>query len=57
VFKELGADVIEINNKPNGTNINDNSGACHPKNMRDHVLQEKADLALLLMVTVIASSW
>lgn len=46
VFRELGADVIEIHNKPNGTNINDNSGACHPKTLRDHVLQEKADLGI-----------
>ena len=33
ILEELGADVITINNKPNGFNINDNCGAMHPENV------------------------
>lgn len=29
VYRELGADVISINDKPNGVNINDHCGATH----------------------------
>src|SRR5689334_4474176 len=31
VFSELGADVITLANKPDGTNINDDCGALHPQ--------------------------
>ena len=46
VFKELGADVIAINNTPNGNNINDKCGSTHPEGLQDAVLRNKADLGL-----------
>jgi phosphoglucosamine mutase len=48
VFRELGADVIELGVEPNGLNINLNCGAMHPEILRHHVLQEKADLGIAL---------
>ncbi|NPA28655.1 MAG: phosphoglucosamine mutase [Epsilonproteobacteria bacterium] len=44
VFEELGADVIVINNKPNGYNINDNCGAMHPETLSETVRQYRADI-------------
>jgi phosphoglucosamine mutase len=34
VFKELGADVIEIGNEPNGLNINDGYGSTKPQKLQ-----------------------
>lgn len=48
VFRELGAEVIEIGVEPNGLNINLDCGAIHPEVLRCHVLQEKADLGIAL---------
>ncbi|WP_353661515.1 phosphoglucosamine mutase [Hydrogenimonas sp. SS33] len=44
VFEELGADVIVINNKPNGYNINDNCGAMHPEQLSEKVREYRADI-------------
>lgn len=44
VFEELGAEVISINNQPDGANINLNSGTLHPKNMAGLVTEYKADI-------------
>ena len=44
VFAELGAEMIAINDKPNGTNINFNCGSVHPASLRKEVLRQKADL-------------
>ena len=46
VFRELGAEVIEIGTRPNGMNINDGVGALHPQNMRAQVLENRADLGI-----------
>ena len=46
VFRELGAEVIEIGTSPNGMNINDGVGALHPQNMRAQVLENRADLGI-----------
>jgi len=46
VFKELGADVITIGDKPNGTNINDGVGSTHPETLVAKVLATKADLGI-----------
>lgn len=46
VFRELGADVIEIGTSPNGLNINKDVGALHPQNMRSLVLENQADLGI-----------
>lgn len=48
VFRELGADVIEIGVDPNGLNINLNCGATHLDMLRERVLKEKADLGIAL---------
>ncbi len=44
VFEELGADVIVINNQPNGYNINDNCGAMHPEALSEKVREYRADI-------------
>ncbi len=46
VFRELGAEVIELGTSPNGMNINDGVGALHPENMRAQVLENQADLGI-----------
>jgi len=46
VFRELGAEVIELGTQPNGMNINDQVGALHPENMRSHVLESGADMGI-----------
>lgn len=48
VFRELGAEVIEIGVEPNGLNINLNCGATHPELLQQIVLNEKADLGIAL---------
>lgn len=48
IFTELGAEVISIADKPNGFNINKNSGTLYPENMVKMVLKHKADLGLSL---------
>ncbi len=48
VFHELGADVIEIGNKPNGLNINDGVGATAPDALLKAVLANKADYGVAL---------
>jgi phosphoglucosamine mutase len=48
VFRELGAEVIDLGVEPNGLNINLNCGAMHPDLLRRHVLQEKADAGIAL---------
>jgi len=45
-LSELGADVIAIENQPNGKNINDNCGSTHPEKMRARVICESADLGV-----------
>lgn len=46
VFRELGAEVISINDTPNGTNINLNCGATDIEMLRKTVLDHKADVGL-----------
>lgn len=48
VFHELGADVIEIGNEPNGFNINDKVGATHIKTLQAAVLQNEADYGIAI---------
>jgi len=48
VFRELGAEVIELGVEPNGLNINLNCGAMHPAILRQHVLQHRADVGIAL---------
>ena len=48
IFKELGAEVIVLGNNPDGYNINRQSGALFPKNIKDAVLKYKADVGISL---------
>ena len=48
VFEELGAKVIPLGVKPDGTNINDDCGAVHPEGMARAILRHGADLGLAL---------
>lgn len=48
VLQELGADVIIINNNPDGYNINDDCGAMHTKDVQQTVLKYRADLGVAL---------
>jgi phosphoglucosamine mutase len=45
-MEELGAEVITINDKPDGRNINANCGSVHPEEMRATVIREKADVGI-----------
>jgi phosphoglucosamine mutase len=45
---ELGAEVIEIGNKPDGTNINDECGSTHPQAMCAKVKELRADIGIAL---------
>jgi phosphoglucosamine mutase len=46
IFTELGAEVITINNKPNGLNINENAGSIHPQIIQKTVLDNSANLGI-----------
>src|SRR3989338_4163969 len=48
VFEELDADLIVLNNEPNGKNINAGCGALHPEQLQKVVLEEKADIGIAL---------
>jgi phosphoglucosamine mutase len=46
VFRRAGANVIVINNQPNGRNINENAGALHPETLAHVVMREGADFGV-----------
>lgn len=48
VYQELGAEVVVINAKPDGININDKCGATHLKPLQQVVLAHQADLGIAL---------
>ncbi|MCK5294038.1 MAG: phosphoglucosamine mutase [Arcobacteraceae bacterium] len=48
IFDELGADVIVVNDKPDGFNINDECGALHPKKLGEIVKERRADIGIAL---------
>ena len=48
IFEELGAEVIHLGNEPNGTNINDKSGALYPKRVAEEVRKYRADVGISL---------
>lgn len=48
VFRELGAEVIEIGIEPNGLNINLECGATHTTLLQQSVLTHQADLGIAL---------
>lgn len=46
IFTELGAQVITINNEPDGFNINENCGSTFPAGLQKAVLEHKAELGI-----------
>ena len=48
IFKELGAEIIAINNQPDGFNINREAGALFPEKIAESVLKHKANVGLSL---------
>ncbi|MCE1225557.1 MAG: phosphoglucosamine mutase [Geobacteraceae bacterium] len=48
VFAELGAEVIPLGVKPNGTNINAGCGSLHPEVISEAVKQHRADIGIAL---------
>ncbi|MFT3757097.1 MAG: phosphoglucosamine mutase [Pseudoxanthomonas sp.] len=46
VFRELGAEVEVIGDKPNGLNINDGVGSTHPETLAARVVESGADLGV-----------
>ncbi|MCK5111508.1 MAG: phosphoglucosamine mutase [Arcobacteraceae bacterium] len=48
ILEELGADVITVNDKPDGFNINDECGALYPKALGKLVINHRADIGIAL---------
>jgi phosphoglucosamine mutase len=48
VFRELGAEVVELGTSPDGFNINEEGGSTKPENIRQTVIREKAHLGVAL---------
>jgi phosphoglucosamine mutase len=48
VFRELGADVVEIGTDPDGFNINENCGSTKPQILQKAVLAGQADIGIAL---------
>lgn len=48
VFQELGAEVIQLGDEPNGININDKVGALYPQKLSEAVIQYRADVGISL---------
>jgi len=46
LFRSLGADVIAINDSPNGRNINADCGSLHPEGMQERVVKTGASLGV-----------
>ncbi len=46
VFKDLGAGVIAINDKPDGFNINKDCGSQHPEELAKTVIESKANFGI-----------
>ena len=45
-LKDLGADLIAIHTKPDGTNINANCGSTHMDELKARVVSERADIGI-----------
>jgi phosphoglucosamine mutase len=46
LFKSLGAEVLAMNNAPDGKNINAGCGSLHPEKMQERVVRERADMGM-----------
>lgn len=45
-FRALGAEVVVINNDPDGVNINKKCGSTHPEELQDYVVRKECNLGL-----------
>lgn len=45
-FRSLGAEVVVINNDPDGININKNCGSTHPGELMEYVVKKGCDIGL-----------
>ena len=48
IFRELGAEVIEIATNPDGFNINNKCGSTHPEALAKEVIKQRADYGLAM---------
>ena len=48
ILEELGAEVLTLNNKPDGFNINEECGALHPKHVGKVIKEYRADIGIAL---------
>ncbi len=48
IFEELGAEVLQLGDSPNGTNINDKVGALYPAKLSEAVKEFRADVGISL---------
>jgi len=48
VFTEVGAEVVSIASSPDGININENCGATQPEQLKEAVIEYRADLGIAL---------
>lgn len=46
VFRELGAEVFVISDRPDGFNINKDCGSTHPERLQQQVIEHQADVGL-----------
>jgi phosphoglucosamine mutase len=46
VFRKLGAEVLTINNCPDGLNINQNCGSTHMEPLKEFVVENRCDIGL-----------
>lgn len=46
VFRRAGAELVVMNDKPDGRNINEGCGALHPEGLARRVVEEKADFGV-----------
>jgi phosphoglucosamine mutase len=46
ILERLGAEVVIVNDSPDGLNINRNCGSLHPAVLRQRLLKEKADIGI-----------
>jgi phosphoglucosamine mutase len=46
VMRRAGADIVVINDQPNGRNINEKAGALHPERMAQVVVEQHADFGV-----------
>jgi phosphoglucosamine mutase len=48
ILEELGAELVVLHNKPNGTNINHECGALYPNELGEKVVQHNANIGIAL---------